>query len=88
MYLSLIFLLIQIQLMRLLVGSLVGLLVSKSYHTKQKDGYSLLTKDSTNNRTNWIWTTKKIGLNSLDLKLLRPMLLHFSCILHFPKWCE
>ena len=32
------------QLMRLLVGSLVGLLVGKSYHTKQKDGYSLPTK--------------------------------------------
>ena len=61
-YLSPIFLLIQIQLMRLLVGSLVGLLVGKSYHTKQKDGYSLPTNDPTNNRTNWIWTSKKIGL--------------------------
>ena len=60
--LSPIFLLIQIQLMRLLVGSLVGLLVGKSYHTKQKDGYSLPTNDPTNNRTNWIWTSKKIGL--------------------------
>ena len=38
--LSPIFLLIQIQIMRLLIGSLVGLLVGKSYHTKQKDGYS------------------------------------------------
>ena len=37
--LSPIFLLIQIQLMWLLAGSLVGLLVGKSYHTKQKDGY-------------------------------------------------
>ena len=48
--------------MRLLVGSLAGLLVGKSYHTKHKDGYSLPTNDLTNNRTNWIWTSKKIGL--------------------------
>ena len=53
---------VQIQLVCLLVGSLVRLLVGKSYHTKQKNGYSLLTNDPTNNRTNWIWTTKKIGL--------------------------
>ena len=39
----------------ILVGSLVGLLVGKSYHTKQKDGYSLQTNDSTNNSINWIW---------------------------------
>ena len=49
--------------MRLLVGSLVRLLVGKSYHTKQKDGYSLPTNDPTSNRTNWIWMSKKIGLN-------------------------
>ena len=49
-------------LVQLLVGSLVRLLVGKSYHTKQKDGYSLLTNDPTNNCTHWIWTTKKIGL--------------------------
>ena len=49
--------------MRLLVDSLVGLLVGKSYHTKQKDGYSLPTNDPTNNRTNWIWKSKKIGLS-------------------------
>ena len=59
--------LIQIQLVRLLVGSLVRLLVGKSYHTKQKDGYSLLTNDPTNNRTNWIWTTKKIGIKIQQL---------------------
>ena len=41
--------------MRLLVGSLVGLLVGKSYHTKQKDGNNSPTNDPTNNRTNWIW---------------------------------
>ena len=35
--------------MRLLVRSLVGLLVGKSYHTRQKDGYSLSTNDPTNN---------------------------------------
>ena len=58
-----IFFLIQIQLMWLLVGSLVGLLVGKSYHTKQKDGYSLPTDDPTNNHINWIWMSKKIGLN-------------------------
>ena len=60
--LSPIFLLVQIQLVRLLVGSLVRLLVGKSYHTKQKDGYSLPTNNSTNKCTNWIWTSKKIGL--------------------------
>ena len=60
--LSPIFLLIQIQLVRLLVASLVGLLVGKSYHTKQKDGYNSSTNDPTNNRTNWIWMNKKIGL--------------------------
>ena len=59
---NVLFVLIQIQLMRLLVGSLVGLLVGKSYHTKQKDGYSLPTNDSTNNHINWIWMSKKIGL--------------------------
>ena len=48
--------------MQLLVGSLVGLLVGKSYHTKQKDGYSLPTNDPTNNRINRIWMSKKIGL--------------------------
>ena len=48
--------------MRLLVGSLIGLLVGKSYHTKQKDGYNSPTSDPTNNRTNWIWMSKKIGL--------------------------
>ena len=58
--------LIQIQLVRLLVGSLVRLLVGKSYHSEQKDGYSLPTNDPTNNRTNWIWTSKKIGLKLLE----------------------
>ena len=47
---------------RLSVGSLVELLVGKSYHTKQKDGYILPTNSPTNNRTNWIWMSKKIGL--------------------------
>ena len=43
----------------------------QSYHTKQKDGYSLPTNDPTNNGTNWIWTSKKIGLylaNGLKLR--------------------
>ena len=53
--------------MRLLVGSLVGLLVGKSYHTKQKDGYSLPTNDPTNNRIDWIWMSKKTGLNMHNL---------------------
>ena len=48
--------------MRLLVGSLVRLLVGKSYHTEQKDGYSLPTNSLTNNRIIWIWMSKKIGL--------------------------
>ena len=51
--------------MRLLVGSLVGLLVGKSYHTKQKDGYSLPTNTATNNNNNCIWMSKKIGLKAL-----------------------
>ena len=59
--LSPIFLLVQIKLVQLLVGSLVRLLVGKSYHTKQKDGYSLPTNDATNNPINWIWMSKKIG---------------------------
>ena len=63
-FLSPIFLLIQIQLVRLLVGSLVGLLVGKSYHTKQKDGYNRPTNDPTNNRTNWILMSKKIRLKN------------------------
>ena len=50
--LSPIFLVVQIQLVGLLVGLLVRLLVGKSYHTIQKDGYSLPTNDPTNNRTN------------------------------------
>ena len=54
--------LIQIQLVQLLVGSLVRLLVGKSYHTKQKDGYNRPTNDPTNNRTNWILMSKKIRL--------------------------
>ena len=45
-----------------LVGSLVVLLVGKSYHTKQKDGYSLPTNDPTNNHINWILMSKKIRL--------------------------
>ena len=48
--------------MRLLVGSLVRLLVGKSYHTKQKDGYSLPTNSLTINRISWIWMSKNIGL--------------------------
>ena len=49
--------------MQLLVGSLVGLLIGKSYHTKQKDGYNLPTNEPTNNSINWIWMSKKIGHN-------------------------
>ena len=37
-------------------------LVGKSYHTKQKDGYSLPTNDPTNNHINWIWMSENIGL--------------------------
>ena len=48
--------------MQLLVGTLVRLLVGKSYHAKLKDGNSLPTNDTTNNHTNSIWTSKKIGL--------------------------
>ena len=63
---NVLFVLIQIQLMQLSVGSLVGLLVGKSYHTKQKYGYSLPTNDPFNNHINWIWMTKKIGLKGMD----------------------
>ena len=49
------------ELVRLLVGSLVA----KSYHTKQKDSYSLPTNTPTNNRINSIWTSKKIGLKTI-----------------------
>ena len=52
-------LVVQIQIVCLLVGSLVRLLVGKSYHTKQKDAYSLPTNNPTNNHTNWIWMRKK-----------------------------
>ena len=48
--------------MRLLVGSLIGLLVGKSYHTKQKDGNSQPTNSPTSDRINWIWMSTKIGL--------------------------
>ena len=44
------------ELVRLLVGSLVG----KSYHTKQKDSNSVSTNSPTNNHINWIWMSKKI----------------------------
>ena len=44
--------------MKLLVGSLVGQLIGKSYNTKQRDGYN----SPTNDRTNWIGMSKKIGL--------------------------
>ena len=64
--------------MQLLVGSLVGLLVGKSYHTKQKDGYSLPTNDPNNNRINWIWMSKKIGLKIS----YRTLNLHVGFILH------
>ena len=57
--------LIQIQLLWLLVGSLVRLLVGKSYHTKQKDDYSLPTNSLTNNRISWIWMSKKIRLKTI-----------------------
>ena len=51
----------------ILVGSLVGSLVRKSYHSKQKDGYSLPINDPTNNRNDWIWMSKKIRLNSKNI---------------------
>ena len=57
--------------MRSLVGSLVGLLVGKSYHTKQTEGYSLTTNDPTNNRINWIWMSKKIGLYNILGKMFQ-----------------
>ena len=58
--LSPIFLVVQIQLVGLLVGSLVG---KPSFCFVWYDlPTNSLTNDLTNNRTNWIWTSKKIGL--------------------------
>jgi hypothetical protein len=59
-----IFLLVQIQLERLLVGSLVGKLYSSFCFVRYDLPTNSLTNDSTNNRTNWICTSKKIGLYS------------------------
>ena len=51
--------------MRLLVGSLVRLLVGKSYRQNRKMVIrSLPTNDLTNNRINWISMNKKLGLGN------------------------
>ena len=64
-YISPIFLLIQIQLMRLLVGALVGKL-SPSFRFVWYDlPTNGPTNDPTNNCINWIWMSKKIGLYSV-----------------------
>ena len=57
-YKSPIFLRIQIQLMQLLVGLLVGQLLPSFYIV----WYDLPTNYSTNNRISWIWMGKKIRL--------------------------
>ena len=44
------------------ISWIISLLIGKSYHTKKKDGYSMPANDPTNNRTNWIWTSKRVGL--------------------------
>ena len=55
--------LVQIQLVRLLVGSLVGKLLSSFCFAWYDLPTNSLTNDPTNKRTNWIWMTKRIGLN-------------------------
>ena len=58
--------------MLLLVGSLVGLLLCKSYHTRQKDGYGLPTNCPTNNYIDLIWMSKKIGLKFMTDRSTHP----------------
>ena len=64
-YLSPIFLLTQIQLMQLVVGSLVG----KLYPSFCLVWYDLptnsLTNEPTNNPTNWIWMSKNLVLYNI-----------------------
>ena len=70
--------------MRLLIGSLVGLLVI--YQTKQKDGYSLPTNSPTNNRTNWIWMSKKIGPKIVNMNYGHPMKLSKKSVSDRQTW--
>ena len=58
------------ELVQLLVGSLVRLLVGKSYHTKLKDVYSLPTNSLTNNRINSIWSS----FGNFPNRILKPSL--------------
>ena len=64
--------LVQIQLVRLLVGSLVVKLSPSFCFVWYDLPTNNLTNDPTNNRTNWIWTSKKIGLNSVQNSLICP----------------
>ena len=48
--------------MRLLVGSLVGLLSPSFCFVWYDLPTNSPTSDPTNNRTNWIWMSKKMGL--------------------------
>jgi hypothetical protein len=57
-------LLIKIQLVRLLVGSLVGLLSPSFCFVWYDLPTNSPTSDPTNNRTNWIWMSKKMGLKT------------------------
>jgi hypothetical protein len=47
---------------RLLFGSLVGLLLPSFCFVMYDLPTNSPTSDPTNNRTNWIWMSKKIGL--------------------------
>jgi hypothetical protein len=60
--LSPIFLRIQIQLMRLLVGLLVGQLLPSFFILWYDLPTNSLCNYPTNNRISWIWMRKKIGL--------------------------
>ena len=62
--LSPIFLLIQIQLMRLLVGLLVGQLLPSFFILWYDLPTNNLTNYPTNNCISWIWMCKKMGLKN------------------------
>ena len=61
-FLSPIYLVVQIQLVQLLVGPLVSKLEPSFCFVWYDLPTNNLTNDPTNNGTNWIWTSKKIGL--------------------------
>ena len=63
-----IFLRIQIQLMRLLVGLLVGQLLLSFFILCYDLPTNSLTNYPTNNRISWIWMRRKIGLRTVAIQ--------------------